>query len=126
MNPVTQALLKQIKDDRLNAFVAAWDDLEELFIGVYKAGEAHVEQAAQYARLRDALGERYPPFEAELAPHWRATRIKGQPLDRDPFRALIAPVALDDFIGDWAAMQTLPAARQALNEMLVARLDAGS
>ena len=124
MNPVTQALLAQLDDPALENFIVNWDALEELLIDVYKAGSADLKQVAAYTRLRANLERSYPAFEGELAPHWRAARIKGQALEADPFRTLIAPAALEEFIGNWPALQTLPAVREALNEMLVARLDA--
>ncbi|MQC26085.1 MAG: hypothetical protein DWG76_01365 [Chloroflexi bacterium] len=123
MNPVTQALLKQIDDAPLHTFVADWDALEALLIEVYKAGGAEADQIAEYVYLREQLAARYPQFADELSPRWQATSIKGRPLTQDPFLALIEPLSAQEFVGNWSALQTLPAAREALNEMLVARLE---
>jgi hypothetical protein len=42
----------------------------------------------------------------------------------DPFARLLAAGAARDFAGNWAAMQTLPAAREALNRWLMDLIDA--
>jgi hypothetical protein len=37
----------------------------------------------------------------------------------DPFLAILAAKDASDFAGDWGALQTLPAAREALNKLLL-------
>lgn len=119
MNPFTRAILQKLKNRQLDTFVRRWDELEALVIGVYKAGAATIEDERQYQRARLWLLANYPRWQAELEPYWRATRIKGEPLSEDPFPELLSRSRVQDFSGDWSAMQTLPAARESLNEFLL-------
>lgn len=125
-NPYTAHLLAQLPPGRgddagLAAFVADWDRLETFVIRVFRAGAAGAEDAAEWASLRASLAAPLDAFTADLAAHWPLTRVAGQPCAADPFRALLETPAAGSFVGDWAAMQTLPAAREALNRWLVAR-----
>lgn len=126
MNPATRALLKQIDHPGLHAFVNAWDELEVLMVDVYKANGVDSDQQAEFADIRQRLAASYPAWQAALDPHWRATTIKGQPLAADPFQALIDLENAEAIVGNWAAMQTLPAAREALNNILVERIEDSS
>lgn len=119
MNPFTQAILKRKKDRRMRDFVRYWDALEALVIRVYKAGCATPEDEKEYRRVRAWLQKNYPRWQRELDPYWRATRIAGEPAAEDPFASLIARSSAAEFVGDWRAMQSLPAAREALNEFLI-------
>lgn len=123
MNPVTRALIKQIDDPGLHAFVDAWDALEVLMVEVYNANGADAAQQAEFAGIQQRLAASYPAWQAALEPHWRATTIKGQSLDADPFQALMELEKAEAIAENWVAMQTLPAAREALNNMLVARIE---
>lgn len=124
MNPFTQSLTRSLADPALDAFVARWDALEALVVRVYRGGAAGPADEAEWAPLRPALLAAYPAWSAALAPHWPLTRAGGQPVTADPFARLMSFTRAADIVGDWAAMQTLPAAREALNRMLVARLQA--
>jgi hypothetical protein len=52
-------------------------------------------------------------------PFWRVANIAGEPATEDPFVYLIAKSNATEFVGDWRAKQSLPAAREALNEYLI-------
>jgi len=119
VNPVTRALMQQIKDSGLQAFVDAWDELEVLMVEVYKAGNADRSQQADFAGIQTRLVASYPEWQAALEPHWRAATIKGHPLESDPFQTLMDLEDAGAIVDNWAALQTLPAAREALNNMLV-------
>ena len=119
MNPFTRAILKRIKDRRMSDFVRHWDALEALVIRVYKTGEASTEDEADHRRVREWLQKNYPRWQSELDPHWRSARIAGELATEDPFAYLIARSSAAEFAGDWRAMQSLPAAREALNEYLI-------
>jgi len=43
----------------------------------------------------------------------------GQPCADDPFRYLLAATRAATFCGSWAHMQALPAAREALNRLIL-------
>ena len=122
-NPVTQALLKQIEDDEIAEFVARWDELEELVIAVYRVEAALPRDEDGYRRLQEWLKTHYPHWQAALRPYWERTRVAGNVTRKDPFAGLIEADHARDFVGNWPAMQTLPAARQALNEWLMNMLD---
>ncbi|MEO8083880.1 MAG: hypothetical protein ABI780_08665 [Ardenticatenales bacterium] len=129
-NPYTAHLLAQLPPApprpgdvdvaAIAAFVADWDRLETLVIRVFRAGAAGAEDAAAWTPLRASLAASYPPFAADLAAHWPLTRVAAQPCAADPFRSLLDIPSAAAIVGDWAAMQTLPSAREALNRWLVA------
>ena len=122
MNPVTQSLLAQLDNPALARFVTRWDALEALAIRAYRAGEATQADQAEHARLRRWLRRRYEKWQAALEPFWRQTQIEGKSLTEDPFATLLAVARPADFADNWPAMQTLPAAREALNEWLATML----
>lgn len=125
MNPATQALMRQIRDEELGAFVETWDALEGLSVAIYRGGRADAQQAEEFIEIRSALQEHYPQWQTELDAHWRATKINGQPVSIDPFLTLIGLPDADAIVDNWTAMQILPAAREALNGMLVLRIESG-
>lgn len=101
------------------AFLEHWDALEALVIAVYRAGAARPPDEADYAAIAGWFAEAYPRFRTALAAHWPATRAAGEPVTSDPFAALLGRPSAAAFVGDWAAMQQLPAAREALNRWLL-------
>lgn len=115
--------MQRVSDLALRQFVTHLDALEGLVISVYKGKQAGPAQEQDYQRIREHLRVNYPRWQAALAPYWQATKINGQPTPEDPFLRLISPQHARDFIDNWAMMQTLPAARQALNEWLLDTLD---
>jgi hypothetical protein len=125
MNPFTRSLLGQIQDEELAAFVRRWDALEALVIRVYKVGEAGEADLAEHSRLRLVLLEAYPGWRPALDPHWRRARLAGELAREDPFAFLLAVPQAAGFIQNWTAMQTLPAAREALNGYLLERIESG-
>jgi hypothetical protein len=123
MNPVTQALLAQVSRRRIARFVRRWDAIEALVIRVYRAGTATGGDEASYSQNRSWLLKRYPRWRTALTPHWQRTTIGGEPVAGDPFEMLLAATHAHEFVGNWAVMQTLPAAREALNEWLADMLE---
>ncbi len=123
MNPVTRRLVDQLGERRIARFVARWDALEALVIRVYREKAASPHDETAYARLRRWLHRRYAGRQDALRPYWQAATINDRPLTEDPFLCLLAVERAAGFVDNWPAMQTLPAARQALNEWLVDRLN---
>jgi len=119
VNPFTASLLARIPDPPLAAFVEAWDALEALIARVYRAGAATAGDETEHRRLRAWLAVHYPERRDALAAYWPLARIGRQPARADPFAALLAAESAAGFVDNWAAMQTLPAAREALNRLLV-------
>jgi hypothetical protein len=127
MNPFTQGLLKQLNDPKLNAFAADWDALTELVIEIYQQKSLTFAQQEQFFELQERLRPAYGSLAAELEPHWRTARVKGEVRASgtlgDPFLAVIEKASAKEFVENWDAMRTLPAAREALNMMLMARIE---
>jgi hypothetical protein len=119
MNPFRRAILKRVKSRGLKRFTAHWDRLESLVIGVYKQRSAGPAEEAEYRTARAWLLKNYSKYRPALQPYWQATRVAGEAASEDPFEDLLATPLANGFVGNWRAMQTLPAAREALNEYLV-------
>ncbi len=123
MNPFTRFLSQWSKDEPLHEFIPHWDTLEALAIRVYKSGRATAEDEVQHQEARAALQKLYPALSDKLRPYWQQARVAGHPEHGDPFAFLLAPAHAAEFVGHWAALQHLPAAREALNQLLVAETD---
>jgi hypothetical protein len=54
-------------------------------------------------------------WSAYLRPYWQKTKAAGEHTQTDPFQLVLDLEAPDAILGDWRAMQHLPAAREALN-----------
>lgn len=126
-NPFTRLLgsrLNQTDAARtgVDTFIRYWDAYESLVIFIFKSGEADKETQSEFKSVSAWLSDNYHLFESKLAPHWAGSTaaIGGQTVDADPFRSLIEGKHAHMFVGDWAAMQTLPTAREALNRWLIA------
>lgn len=119
MNPFTDTLVKRLKDRQIVQFVAHWDALEDLVIRVYKSKEVTADDAARFRRAKAWLSKNYRRWKPALKMYWLDTRIAGEPAGEDPFESMIAFEDAAEFAGNWRAMQTLPAAREALNAWLV-------
>ena len=120
MNPFTHFLVQLLpKDDSgLQAFVHHWDALEVLVIRVYRSGKAETADEEEYQELSTWLEENYVLWQDRLNAYWQETKVGGQITTQDPFLRLMVPRQAADFVGDWAAMQHLPAAREALNRYI--------
>jgi hypothetical protein len=118
-NPFTESLIRQIKNDSIVRFVSYWDRLEALVIRVYKGKDASADDEREWSQIRTWLQKEVPGIKDVLHPFWQGATIGGEPAREDPFERLISFGQARDFLGNWAAMQTLPAARQALNQWLV-------
>jgi hypothetical protein len=120
MNPVTRRLLDEIDDPALAEFALAWDEYEEHFVGVFREGGFAPAEAAGFDDLRRATQHRLRNWEPALEQHWRATRIEGVHPEVSPFRTALAvdPASIPT---NRAALRALPAAREALNMLLLER-----
>ncbi|MEW5986230.1 MAG: hypothetical protein AB1791_06320 [Chloroflexota bacterium] len=119
MNPFTRFLAGRMADHPLLDFIIHWDALEALVIRVYKGQGATAADETEYHVLHTWLREHYPTWREHLQVYWPKALIGGRPADSDPFLALLAAGQASDFVGNWAAMQTLPAARETLNQLLM-------
>lgn len=128
MNPYTahlQSLLPpgRAEDIALAEFVAGWDHVEAFVIRVFRANIADSADASEWDELRRALAARHAAFADILAVHWPLALVAGERCAADPFRALLDVATASSFVANRTAMQTLPAAREALNRWLVALAD---
>jgi hypothetical protein len=121
MNPFTRFLRQWNKDKDLDQLIEHCDALEALVIRVYKGGEATAADEAEYHALRRWLLANYPDWQAELQPLWRRAKVAGAAATRDPFLRLIEAESASEFVGDWEAMQHLPAVREALNSLVLSK-----
>ena len=123
MNPVTQGLVRKLNDPALHNFVDDWDALNDLIINIYQQKSVTFEQQALFFELQNRLRVSYASLTGDLEPFWRKARVKGDLAVGDPFSALIEKKSAKQFVENWDAMRTLPAAREALNEMLMKKTD---
>jgi hypothetical protein len=121
MNPVTRRLLDDVDDPELAAFALAWDALEECLVQIYRAADCPPELATRHAELRASVESGLDAWEPALQPHWMATRINGAPPSESPFLSVVAVHRAGAVVGDRDLMRTLPAAREALNHLLLER-----
>lgn len=124
-NPFTQYLLAAVEDLDLIAFVQGWDALEELVIRIYRGDETPDEAANDFDQLKSALSTGYLRWQDALKPYWQVARIEGHPALSDPFTTILALDKASDITGNWRILQTLPAAREALNLFIQGRITPG-
>jgi hypothetical protein len=121
VNPVTRRLLDEIDDPELAAFAMAWDSLEECLVWIYREGSCPPELEQRHSGLRSSLERGLGAWEEDLRPLWQATRIDGAAVRHSPFRTVLAARRPRDVVGNRDLMRTLPAAREAINHLLLER-----
>jgi hypothetical protein len=123
MNPVTQGLLRDLNDPKLDAFARDWGELEVLVVEIYKQKSLSFAQQEEFFELQERLRPSYAILAPQLEAFWRKTRIKGELVTTDPFLAVLEKQSAKDFVENWDAMKTLPAAREAFNQLLMDKLE---
>lgn len=126
MNPVTQGLLKQLNDPDSTRFAESWDQLEQLVIEIYKQKSVSFDQQTEFFAVREKLQTMYPKFSQELDRFWPHIKVKGELMIGNPLASILSKQGAKEFVENWDAMRTLPAAREALNQMLVARIESNA
>ena len=126
MNPFTRHLLESSGRPEFGPLVEAWDAMESLVIRIYRAGEVGPEDETEYSALQQVVKRHLGVWGAALETTWPGATVAGQPAERNPFEEILERPSAAAFVGDWGAMQTLPAARQALNSLLQQGADPGS
>jgi hypothetical protein len=114
-NPFTRFINRSNPGSDLARFIAAWDDLEELLIAVYRRGRPEAPESLRWETLRSDLRKLYPSVRTVLAPHWPAH----SPDDPDPVLAALELGSLDEMPGNLALLKTLPNIREAINRSLL-------
>jgi hypothetical protein len=118
-NPVTRAITRALRSRQLRAFVEHCDQLEALVLAVYRAKAASSADHVRYAEIKRWFDTYYGMLAPQLEAHWRASRIGQAAVEHDPFRMLTSHADAAAFVDNWHALQTLPAAREALNTFLL-------
>lgn len=121
MNPFTQFLSQWSRNRQLQEFISYWDRLERVVVGVYRRKMTVAAAEGEFAEVWPWLRRVYPTWAGDLRPFWEATQAGGAPTQRDPFHMLLDKEQPADILGDWAAMQHLPAAREALNQFVLSQ-----
>lgn len=119
MNPFTRFLKQWTKDDKLDELIEHVDALEALIIRVYRQGKATAADEAEYQALRRWMEANYSSWQDRLQPLWEEATVAGEPAQEDPFLRLFRAEHAAAFVDDWKTMQTLPAAREALNKLVI-------
>jgi hypothetical protein len=112
-------IFKRKKNQPITNLVQHWDKLEALVIRVFKGKTASPGDLDEYRHLRAWLLDNYMLWEESLEPYWRASSAGGEPVQADPFRMILSTPGASGFVRNWKAMQTLPAAREALNSFML-------
>ena len=115
MNPFTRFLSQWSNNRPLSDFVAYWDRLEKLTVLVYREKITVTEAEGEFSQVWPWLRQNYKRWIGALRPYWQQTMAAGEPTQTDPFQLLLDFPAPSAILGDWRAMQHLPAAREALN-----------
>lgn len=118
MNPFSRFLSQWSQNRPLNEFVAQWDELERTVVNVHREKMSLAEAEPIFSEVWPWLRQQYGQWEALLRPYWQQTKAAGELTKQDPFQLLLAFNAPSDILGNWFAMQHLPAAREALNRFL--------
>ena len=121
MNPFSKFLRQWSQNASLDEFVAHWDRLEAVVVGVYRQKMTLTRARAEFEEVWPWLQQHYGKWEGELRPLWTQTKAGGQPTQHDPFHLLLAFTKPEDILDNWKAMQHLPAAREALNQYLLSQ-----
>jgi hypothetical protein len=118
MNPFTRFLSQWTKDHLFTDFVAYWDRLERLVVLVHRGKISLAVAEPEFAQVWLWLRQQYGGWAEVLRPYWQQTKAAGELTLTDPFQLLLAIESPSEILGNWRAMQHLPAAREALNLFL--------
>ena len=118
MNPFSRFLSQWSKNRPFAEFVEQWDRLELVVVRVHRENMSLTEAEAQFAEVWPWLRRQYSQWEEPLRPYWQQTKAAGEPTSTDPFLMLLNLPDPAAILGNWRAMQHLPAAREALNRFL--------
>jgi hypothetical protein len=108
-----------VDEKNIEALIANWEIFEELVEEVYSKGEVEPTDRHLFGSLKLAIQRYYLQLADELRPFWMQVKIAGQLLKNDPFAELLDTPGLSAFLTNWDRMQMVPAAREALNLLLV-------
>lgn len=118
MNPFTRFLNQWSKNRSLSEFISYWDRLERLVVWVHREKMTMAEAEPEFSEVWPWLRQQYAHWEEAVRPYWQQTKAAGECTQTDPFQLLLDLETPSAILGNWRAMQHLPAAREALNLFL--------
>ena len=118
MNPFTRFLSQWSQNRPFAEFVEQWDQLELVVVRVHRKKMPVAEAEPIFAEVWPWLRQLHWQWEEVLRPYWQQTKAAGELTQTDPFQLLLDLEAPNAILGNWRAMQHLPAAREALNRYL--------
>lgn len=118
MNPFTRFLSQWSKNHSLADFITYWDRLERVMVLVHREKMTLAEAEPIFAEVWPWLRARYKNWAEPLRPYWQQTKAAGELTQTDPFQLLLDLENPAAILGNWHAMQHLPAAREALNRFV--------
>lgn len=119
MNPFTKFLNQWSSNKPFEDFIIQWDTLEMIVVKVYREKMTLEEARPFFDKTWPWLRKNYQRWEGDLRPYWQQTKAAGETTKTDPFQMLIDLPTPEAILGNWSAMQHLPAAREALNQYLL-------
>ncbi len=124
-NPFSRFLRQWNENAGLDEFAEYWDALEAVVVGVYREKMTLAAAEEEFGRVWPWLRQNYGQWRAALRPYWQQTKAGGAPTQADPFQMFLDMQSPQEIVGNWRAMQHLPAAREALNHLVLAQDGSG-
>ena len=118
MNPFTRFLNQWSGNRPFSEFIQRWDALELVVVQVHREKITLAEAEPIFVEMWPWLRQQYPQWAGVLRPYWQQTKAAGELTQTDPFQLLLDLENPSVILGNWRAMQHLPAAREALNRFL--------
>jgi hypothetical protein len=119
-NPFSRFLGRDLGHTALDQFRHDWDLLEALIVQLYRGEVDPTASQGEWASIRRRARKGLRRFGPALKPYWQDAKVGGEDAAEDPFVTLTRSASTSAFVDNWRMMQTLPAARQALNGLLIA------
>ena len=125
MNAFTEFLLQKTHLRKIAHFTQKWDLLEKMVIDLFREDLTPDSAVKEWGKTRKQLIRAYPALKKALAPHWPQARVGGKKTQTDPFETILAVSHPAQVPGNWPLMQTLPAAREAINRLILEHQKSG-
>jgi hypothetical protein len=119
MNPFTNFLSQWSRNKSFATFVEQWDVVEHLMVQVYREKLPVADAETQFNETWSWVRKQYPRWSEQIRPFWQQTKAAGKTTEVDPFQLILDIQHPQDILGDWRAMQHLPAAREAINQFIL-------
>ncbi len=122
-NPFTKSIARLLgrspQRPELDALITHCDAIEALVIQIFRNKFASAEDERAFAAAAAGVRDAYAGLAGKLDPLWRQALIGGRPASHNPFTYWADLPGAAACVDNWQAMQTLPAMREALNELIL-------